>query len=162
MGSNPSEPGATPAAEGSEDTPKDNASSSPPVAHPPDTAEAIASPATVTIPESPSSQPVTPSSITPVTQVSNATATPQVSSPPQLDSANASNANITAQKPNRHLRLHTYRAQLTFGLKPSQKVNVAELFTTWSEASIKLLADFALLPFDSDKQGSVTAVDHIR
>lgn len=73
----------------------------------------------------------------------------------------SSQSQVTASKPKSTLRLNTFRAQLTFGLKPAQKVNVAELFTSWIEASINLLADFALLPYDDTKQESVTSVAQI-
>jgi len=58
--------------------------------------------------------------------------------------------------------LHTFWAQLTFGLKPSQKVNVADQFTHWIEASIKLLGHFALLPFDGEGGAKVTTMKEIR
>jgi len=73
-----------------------------------------------------------------------------------------SQATTTTTKPKTTLRLHTFCAQLTFSLKPSQKVNVADLFTLWIEASIKLLVDFALLPFDGEKGTKVTEMAHIQ
>jgi hypothetical protein len=73
-----------------------------------------------------------------------------------------SQATTMTTKPKTTLRLHTFRAQLTFGLKPSEKVNVADLFTMWIEASIKLLVDFALLPFDGEKGTKVTEMAHIQ
>jgi len=80
----------------------------------------------------------------------------------QTEPLPASRSSVTTTKPKGTLRLHTFRAQLTFGLKPSQKVNVAELFTRWMEASILLLADFALLPFSEESTEKITSVDHIR
>jgi hypothetical protein len=69
---------------------------------------------------------------------------------------------VTTNKPKGTLRLHTFHAQLTFGLKPSQKVNIADQFTLWIEASLKLLGDFALLPFDGAGTTKITAMEHIR
>jgi hypothetical protein len=73
-----------------------------------------------------------------------------------------SQAAVMTNQPKGTLRLHTFRAQLTFGLKPSQKVNVADQFTLWIEASLKLLGDFALLPFDGAGTTKITAMEHIR
>jgi hypothetical protein len=49
---------------------------------------------------------------------------------------------------------HTYRAQLTFGLKPSKTgVNVANLFNEWFLATSKSLENFSLLPFEEGEKG---------
>jgi hypothetical protein len=45
------------------------------------------------------------------------------------DNLAISQAGVVTTQPKTALRLHTFRAQLTFGLKPSQKVNVADQFT---------------------------------
>jgi len=90
-------------------------------------------------------------------QPANNSATPKEVVPHSV-----SQATTTTTKPKTTLRLHTFCAQLTFGLKPSQKVNVVDLFTLWTEASIKLLADFALLPFDGEKGTKVTELTHIQ
>jgi hypothetical protein len=79
-----------------------------------------------------------------------------------LADGSTSQATVTTAKPRSTLRLHTFRAQLTFGLKPSQNVNVANLFTTWVEASIKLLGNFALLPFDNDTGPKVVTMEDIK
>jgi hypothetical protein len=78
-----------------------------------------------------------------------------------IPSQTASKSTVTTTRPKSMLHLHTFRAQLTFGLKPSQKVNVADLFTSWIDASIKLLSDFALLPFDDEDTDTITSTDHI-
>jgi len=79
-----------------------------------------------------------------------------------LADSSTSQATVTTAKPRSTLRLHTFRAQLTFGLKPSQNVNVANFFTTWVEASIKLLGNFALLPFDNDTGLKVVTMEDIK
>ena len=91
------------------------------------------------------------------------TATPTQNNPhtPSKPSQTASKSTVTTARPKSTLHLYTFRAQLTFGLKQSQKVNVADLFTSWIDASIKLLSDFALLPFDDDGSDTVTSTDHI-
>ena len=86
--------------------------------------------------------------------------TPITSSDPA--SSSVSQAAITTAQPRGTLRLYTFRAQLTFGLKPSQKVNVADQFNMWLEASIQLLADFTLLPFNKELTEKITSLDHIR
>jgi hypothetical protein len=40
-------------------------------------------------------------------------------------------------------------------------VNVADLFTSWIDASLKLLSDFALLPFEDDVSDTITSIEHI-
>jgi hypothetical protein len=76
-------------------------------------------------------------------------------------SQTASKSTVTTTRPKSTLRLHTFQAQLTFGLKPSQKVNVADLFTSWIDASLKLLSDFALLPFEDVVSDTITSIEHI-
>jgi hypothetical protein len=80
---------------------------------------------------------------------------------PSTPSQTVSKSTVTTTRPKSTLNLHTFRAQLTFGLKPSQKVNVADLFTSWIDASLKLLSDFALLPFEDDVSDTITSIEHI-
>jgi hypothetical protein len=104
-------------------------------------------------------------SLTPTTPSTTPTSTEIPVTPqgqPQDQSTSVSQAAITTNRPVHTLRLHTFRAQLTFGLKPSQKVNVADQFTLWIEASVKLLPDFALLPYDGESGAKVTTSEHIR
>jgi hypothetical protein len=58
---------------------------------------------------------------------------------------------------------HTYRAQLTFGLKPTKTgVNVAKIFTDWFIASSKSLENFSLVPFEEGEKGQqISATDQI-
>jgi hypothetical protein len=90
-----------------------------------------------------------------------ASTTQNTSHTPSTLSQTASKSTVTTTRPKSTLNLHTFRAQLTFGLKPLQKVNVADLFTSWIDASLKLLSDFALLPFDDDVSDTITSIDHI-
>jgi hypothetical protein len=104
----------------------------------------------------------TPANITQKEQASELT----TASPPAFlsdqASSSVSQAEMTSNQPKNTLRLHTFRAQLTLGLKLSQKVNMADQFTLWIAASIKLLGHFALLPFDGEGGSKVTSVDDIR
>lgn len=51
-----------------------------------------------------------------------------------------------------------YRAQLTFGLKPTAAgVNVATLFKRWIHSSSETLPDFSLLPYDEEKGQQITS-----
>jgi hypothetical protein len=90
-----------------------------------------------------------------------ASTTQNTSHTPSTPSQTASKSTVTTTRPKSTLHLHTFRAQLTFGLKPSQKVNVADLFTSWIDASLKLLSDFALLPFEDDVSDTITSIEHI-
>jgi hypothetical protein len=59
---------------------------------------------------------------------------------------------------------YTYRAQLTFGLKTTKDVNVAQHFIEWIKNSCELLPNFSLLPFEEGEKGqqisSVAQVPH--
>ncbi len=57
---------------------------------------------------------------------------------------------------------YTYRAQLTFGLKPTKSgVNVADLFNKWLENSCTHLGNFSLLPFDEDKGQQIMSLSQV-
>jgi hypothetical protein len=54
----------------------------------------------------------------------------------------------------------TYRAQLTFGLKPTTAgVNVPTLFKHWIHSSSETLPDFSLLPYEDENGQQITSQD---
>jgi hypothetical protein len=67
-------------------------------------------------------------------------------------SRHPSQAIYTLNQPTPDITMHTFCAQLTFGLPPSPQINVADHFLTWLETSFKHLKTFSLLPFDDANQ----------
>jgi hypothetical protein len=58
---------------------------------------------------------------------------------------------------------YTYRAQLTFGLKPNKEgVNVAQLFQRWIFSSCESIPDFSLVPYEQPDNGQqITSIDQV-
>jgi hypothetical protein len=70
--------------------------------------------------------------------------TQDVSDPMGTCQESTSKATVTTKAPAKTLTFFTYRAQLTFGLKPCREVNVANMFLQWFESTKVIPTTFVL------------------